>query len=343
MKKSDILTDREKAVLISTVVEYIKNGKPVSSSTLSNEYTLTVSSATIRNVMSKLEDYGYIFQPHVSAGRIPTDKGYRYYVDNSILYQDLTYREKTRIKNISKQKILKLDNLLNRISKMLSDISSKIGVSVLPHMQYDKIKCFKIVPVTNSKMFAVIITKSGLVREELFQLDNDIHLSKGFIEKINNYLETKICNVKINKAKKMLKQDKMISSYKFLYDIILEKLMKTSLDNSNIYIKGLTNYLKYDKSSELLEVFEQGIIDNIIQNEENFNSQQLMIKIGNENKVDYLKDYSLISKSVDIDEDLDIKIALLGKKRVNYSKMISILEYTENILKEKFHEEELYE
>ncbi|TYB31222.1 MAG: heat-inducible transcription repressor HrcA [Candidatus Mcinerneyibacterium aminivorans] len=343
MNKYDDLSDREKAVLISTVVEYIKKGKPVSSSTLSNDYTINVSSATIRNVLAQLEDDGYVYQPHVSAGRIPTDKGYRFYVDNSIFYHDLSFEEKRKIRNFSQKRILKLDKLLNQISKMLSQISSKIGVSVLPHMQYDKIKCIKIVPVTKSKMFAVIITKSGFVREELFQLENSIHLSRDFIQKVNNYLERKICNVKINEAKNILKKDKMITNYKFLYEVIFDKLMRTTVKDSNIYIKGLTNYLKYDKSSELIEVFEQGIIDNIIKNEKNFNSQKLMIKIGHENKVKYLNDYSLISKSVDIDENLDIKIALLGEKRVDYGKMISILEYTANILKEKFNREEMYD
>ena len=334
-----MLNSREKNILLSTVIDYIHSGNPVSSSRLNRNYNVNVSSATIRNVMSRLEELGYLKQPHVSAGRIPTDKGYRYYVDNSIFLHSLTEGEKGRIKSQLEKKIMKLDNLLQATSSMLSEVSKKIGVTVLPEVENDRLRCLKIIPISDRKVCALIITKSGIVREELFEFNEHKFTDRLFLKKVNNYLDELLQNKKLSRINEILENNSFENiDYNFLLKHLLGKLINIKNENKKVYIKGLINYLKTNNSKDLIYLFENGTINSIMDNIA-LGRKKIMIKIGNENNNEILNNYSIISKLVDIDDNLSIKIGILGEKRFNYGKIISLLEYTGILLEEKFKKE----
>lgn len=325
-----MLSDREKLILSYIVGEYINNVKPVSSRMLSKFNEIGYSSATIRNVMADLEEKGYIYQPHVSAGRIPTDKGYRFYVDNLMRIQSLTFEEKRKIEAEYRKNIAELDKILQQTSIILSKISKKIGVALSPAIENDIITCLNILPVAGGKLLFVLVTKSGIVKEHLFSTSSV--LSRSEIERINNYLNDLYVGKSIEYVLNNLKNTHFSLVSDMLLDNLLHELILAQKSNKNIYVEGIVDFMKEKVAdAEDLDIVSPDLIHSIFLDREQ-NNNSIVIKIGEENKEEALKEYSVISKEIVITDDVRARIAILGEKRVNYGKIVSLLGYTSQII-----------
>ena len=330
---NEILNPREKQILSLIVSEYITSGKPVSSRSLSRHNTVDLSPATIRNVMSDLEEKGYIFQPHISAGRIPSDTGYRFYVDNMMHLQELTLREKQRIRDEYHREVSELDNILRDTSLLLSRISDKIGVALVPHMEKDIITCFTFVPVSSNRLLAVLVTRSGMIKEHLFRILEP--LDRAVLEQINRYVNELVVGKAIEEALEILRKGDFMAFGSFMMGIVRDQLSKSLEEEKKVYVGGLIDFLKRTGPEGQEEFLSEEVLARVLgQNEEERSEKNLAIRIGAENRLQALQEYTLITRSFHIPEGLQGKIAIVAEKRINYGKIISLLDYTGRILEE---------
>jgi len=330
---NEILNPREKQILSLIVSEYITSGKPVSSRSLSRHNTVDLSPATIRNVMADLEEKGYIFQPHISAGRIPSDTGYRFYVDNMMHLQELTLREKQRIRDEYHREVSELDNILRDTSLLLSRISDKIGVALVPHMEKDIITCFTFVPVSSNRLLAVLVTRSGMIKEHLFRILEP--LDRAVLEQINRYVNELVVGKAIEEALEILRKGDFMAFGSFMMGIVRDQLSKSLEEEKKVYVGGLLDFLKRTSPEGQEEFLSEEVLARVLgQNEEERSEKNLAIRIGAENRLQALQEYTLITRSFHIPEGLQGKIAIVAEKRINYGKIISLLDYTGRILEE---------
>jgi len=328
------LNAREKQILSYIVADYISTGKPVSSRSLSRHQGIDLSPATIRNVMADLEEKGYIFQPHISAGRIPSDLGYRFYVDNMMHLQELTLREKKRIREQYQQEISELDNILRDTSLLLSKISDKIGVALVPHLEKDIITCFTFVPVSSNRLLAVLVTRSGMIKEHLFRITGP--LVREGLDQVNRYVNDLVVGRSVEEALRLLKESDMLSIGAFMLDIVREQLKKSLEDEKKVYVGGLVDFFQKKAGNESGEEFlSEEILARVLAcHDENGRENSLAVTIGAENRIQALQEFTLITRSFHIPEGLQGKIAIVAEKRVNYGRIISLLDYTGQILEE---------
>ena len=331
------LNVREKQILSLIVSEYITSGKPVSSRSLSRHKSIDLSPATIRNVMADLEEKGYIFQPHVSAGRIPSDTGYRFYVDNMMRLQELTLREKQRIRDQYQREVSELDNILRDTSLLLSKISDKIGVALVPHLEKDIITCFTFIPVSSNRLLAVLVTRSGMIKEHLFRILEPI--DRSVLERVNRYVNELVVGKAIEDALEILRKSEFLEFSSFMMGIVREQLKKSLEEEKKVYVGGLIDFFQ-KAGSEGQEVFlsEEVLARVLGQNDEDQPEKNLAVRIGTENRLHALQEYTLITRNFNIPDGLQGKIAIVAEKRVNYGKIMSLLDYTGRILEEMIND-----
>jgi heat-inducible transcriptional repressor len=330
---NEILNPREKQILSLIVSEYITSGKPVSSRSLSRHNTIELSPATIRNVMADLEEKGYIFQPHISAGRIPSDTGYRFYVDNMMHLQELTLREKQRIRDQYQREVSELDNILRDTSLLLSKISDKIGVALVPHMEKDIITCFTFVPVSANRLLALLVTRSGMIKEHLFRILEP--LDRSVLEQVNRYVNDLVVGKAIEDALELLRREDLLSFSAFMMGIVRDQLAKSLEEEKKVYVGGLIDFFKKTGSEGQEGFLSEEILVRVLgQNEEERSEKNLAVRIGAENRLQALQEYTLITRNFNIPEGLQGKIAIVAEKRINYGRIMSLLDYTGRILEE---------
>ncbi len=326
------MNDRQKMILSYIVNDYIRTGMPVSSRTLSRQKGLSLSPATIRNTMADLEEEGYIYQTHVSSGRVPTDLGYRFFVDNLMRLQNLTFDEKQKITNQYQKDISELDNVLKNTSLVLSQISKKIGIALSPPIEKDIITCFHFVPVGTSKLLAVMVTKAGTVKEHLFAIQE--MPPKDDLDKANNFLNSMLTGETIESAITKIRMCNSASvAGEFIMGAVCSQLDKTRQEENRVFIDGVMDFMKNTHDAPI-ELLRDEVISSVLSDGISDVGQNVLVKIGEENEKRVLKEYSLISREVQVGEGLFTRIAIIGEKRVNYAKIISLVEYTGKLLEE---------
>ncbi|MBN2726771.1 heat-inducible transcription repressor HrcA [Candidatus Mcinerneyibacteriota bacterium] len=330
---NEVLNPREKQILSLIVSEYITSGKPVSSRSLSRHKSIDLSPATIRNVMADLEEKGYIYQPHVSAGRIPSDAGYRFYVDNMMHLQELTLREKQRIRDQYQKEVSELDNILRDTSLLLSKISDKIGVALVPHLEKDIITCFTFIPVSSNRLLAVLVTRSGMIKEHLFRILEP--LDRSLLDRVNRYVNDLVVGKAVEDALELLKTSDFMTFGTFMMGIVRDQLAKSLEEEKKVYVGGLIDFLKKSGPEGQEGFLSEEVLARVLgQSEEEKTEKSLAVRIGAENRLQALQEYTLITRNFNIPDGLKGKIAIVAEKRVNYGKIMSLLDYTGRILEE---------
>ncbi len=328
-----MLCDREKKILNHIITEYINTGKPVSSRSLSRRQGMDLSPATIRNVMADLEDKGYIYQPHISAGRIPSDSGYRFYVDNMMRIQDLTLKEKNKIRDQYNHRINEIDNVLRDTSLILSKISQKIGIALVPKLEQDMITCFNFIPVSPNKLLAVLVTRTGLIKEHLFRITEP--LERSSLERLNGYFSEFIVGKTVGEALKSMKESDFFYFSSFIFSLVKEQLSLSLERDRRIYVGGMLDYMKNaELPRDSVYLSEDMLAEVLTSVGESDDGKNLMIKIGAENRDSALEEYTLITRELKMPEGIKAKIAIVGEKRVNYGKIIALLDYTGKVLED---------
>ena len=344
MKKKD-LDERKKKVLQAIVEEYINTAEPVSSGSITKGHGLDYSSATIRNDMAQLENIGFLDKPHTSAGRVPSAEGYRYYVNELLKEDNLTLEEIKYIQNKLKIKVNEIEDLTKVATTTLSEITHYTTVAVGPKADKQIIEEIKFVSLGQRMLMVVIVTDTGLVKETIIKFDEDITESQ--VDTLNNLFNTRL------RGKPLSKIDKPMAEYIFSevhYSIgsmnaIINQINKIiEEENNNIFLEGAKrsfdlpefksmkvakNFINLlDAKDEMLEIFNSG------------EAEDINVFIGNDDENSNLKDFSIITfKHTLGDKDLGT-IGIIGPKRMDYAKVISVMKYISKKLNEDNNKKE---
>jgi heat-inducible transcriptional repressor len=332
------IDDRKKKILSNLVSEYIKTGKPVGSSSIVKKYGIGVSPATVRNEMAELEKLGYISQPHTSAGRVPTSKGYRFYVENA-----LKNKKKFNIMDIEipkPEKILDLREVLDEVSNLISFHTKEISLVLSPCLEKEKIKYIHFFSIETTIYLVLVTTIHTLEPQPLIEQ----MIEENKLKKVENFLNSKLKGLSFKKAKKLLREENFFREQLGNSNIIAKALYLT-LNNEirkgetrEIYVKGIANLLTTrisiaeKKMHSILEMLEEKkTVEEII--DEVPSKDNVGYLIGEENKYPELWDYSLITVRYSIKE-MEGTLALLGPMRMDYIKGIYVLEKIADKLEE---------
>lgn len=327
------LEGRKVKILQAIIRTYLETGEPVGSRTISKYTDLNLSSATIRNEMSDLEELGYIIQPHTSAGRIPTDKGYRLYVD--YMMED-KIQEIEDMKEELEKKADKIDILLQHVAKLLAINTNYTSMVTKPKYKHKKVKFVQLSEVEASQILTVIVIEGNIVKNKMIKtteiLNNEILLKLNII--LNTFLQgLDLTEINMALIQKMKEQ---AGGYSEIVGMILDAIAEavSEEDDLEIYTSGATNLLKYPelgdvkKASELLYTFEEKEQLNQLINEANSENENhgIQVYIGDEAPLEVMKDCSVVTATYEIEDGVYGKIGIVGPKRMDYEKVVGTLQ-----------------
>ncbi len=337
------LSDREKSILRSIIQQFILTANPVGSRFITKKYDIGFSPATVRNIMADLEEFGFIDHPHTSAGRIPTDKGYRFYVDSLMNIQKLRSAEKGFISKRLEEQILQTDDLLQITSTLLSSITKQLACVTYPKLDSGILEKIQIVGLSSTKILVVISIKSGLVKTITLELSSEIKDQQ--IESVQQLLNERLSGLTFKEIRETFAErfkdigDDHNAIIRFFVDSV-DKIFKDFKTKDNILITGAKNVIKQpefenpEKFQSVIELIEdKDIIIHIIEKFEESEMGQVFISIGSENDNQKLQEYSFISKEYQVGETSGT-LGIIGPKRMPYAKIVSIVDYMAKMLTE---------
>lgn len=326
------LDDRKKKILASVVEDYIATAEPVGSKTIVDKYHLEYSSATIRNEMKLLEEGGYLEQPHVSAGRVPSTKGYRYYVDNLMKNNTLSMLDINYIDN-SITSYGDTEKLFEQAAQVVSKLL--LRPTLLTLKNDDLLQSIKIVKVSDKLLLIILMSENGTIKDCIAKLTDSVQ--DELIEELSSLLNQKLKGTPLEKLHSTLNQviEKELKSFSFVLEQICNSI-KLEMSNNNILNSSMESILSLPEFSDVEKaknfanmLATKNVIDTTIQKSQ---EGELGIIIGSESKELLLKDYSIISLNIDAENKHLGKISVISPKRIDYSKTISTLKY----INEKF-------
>lgn len=342
------LDERKLKILQAIIRTYLDTGEPVGSRTISKYTDLNLSSATIRNEMSDLEEMGYIIQPHTSAGRIPSDKGYRLYVDTML---DAKESEIQNLRDELDEKAEKIDQVLQKVAKFLATNTNYASMVSGPRYQSKRVKFIQITSVDEEHLLAVIVLDNNVVKNQMIRVDEP--LNEEIVVKLNFMLNTTLNGLdvlEINLAV-IQKLKEQLGEHTQVVDSVIEVIGKTLIeeDDLEVYTSGATNILKYPelsdkaKAAEILDAFEEKkIVHNWLGLPElgkGDESHDIQVYIGDETQIDSMKDCSMVTATYRIQEGVYGKIGIVGPKRMDYDKVVgtlnSLMSELDDIFKKK--------
>ena len=327
------LSERKIKILQTVIRTYLETGEPVGSRTISKDAGLNLSSATIRNEMSDLEEMGYIIQPHTSAGRIPTDKAYRLYVDTML---DDKTNEVQSLKEQLEEKAGKIDVLLKQVAKYLANNTNYATMVSGPRYKSKKVKFIQITLVDEESLLTVIVLDNNVVKNQILKVSEPVE--QELVVKLNFILNTTLNGLDVTEMNlAIIRQIKeQAGSHASVIDAVLELIGNalTEDDDLEIYTSGATNFLKYpelsskSETTELLNAFEEKRIINdwFETTDAGSETHDIQVYIGNETKVESMKDCSMVTATYRIHEGVYGKIGIVGPKRMDYDKVVSTLQ-----------------
>lgn len=334
------LCDREKGVLQALISLYVATAQPVGSKAIAAEYQLGVSPATIRNTLKDLEERGLIQKPHTSAGRVPTDKGYRAYVDDLLRPEGLTRSEEKKIQDEMMLDYGKVEELMEQTSKVLGDISKQLGVTLAPRFDQGILTNIDLIPVAEKKLLVVLAIKSGLVRSILLEANSSLETLA--LDKTKSVLNERLCGLTLGQIRDSIKERLKETSTGD------PRLIKLFLDSSanilsfdqteQLHLGGTTNIVNQpefqdaDRLSTFIELIEQKKILAELLATKGIN-EGITITIGKEIDRGEMESCSLVTSSYGSGEVKGI-IGIIGPKRMRYSKFVSLVDYTAKLLNE---------
>ena len=340
------LSERKLIILKAIIQNYLETGEPVGSRTLSKYTELNLSSATIRNEMADLEELGYIFQPHTSAGRIPSDKGYRLYVD--MLMQDKE-QEVTEIKEQMLQKADKMDQLLKQAAKVLANNTNYATMVSAPVSMKNRLKFIQLSQVDEEQLIAVIVLEGNIVKNQIIRVDQD--LGSETLLKLNMLLNTTLNGMSIDQITlgliAKLKEQAGIHSG-VISDVLDAVGNVIQLDQDmEIYTSGATNIFRYpelsDKQSaqEIISAFEEKQqLSELVTQTLSSDTKGIQVYIGNETPVQNMKDCSIVTATYELGEGMQGTIGIIGPKRMDYEHVMDTLKTLQTELDTIFHKKE---
>lgn len=340
MVNGGFLDDRKKRILRAIIDDYIDTAEPVGSRTIAKKHELGFSSATIRNEMADLEEMGYLAQPHTSAGRVPSDKGYRLYVDHLMKVQKLSTLEMNIIRESMEIKMNELNQIIKQASMIISKITNYTSIVITPHFNRSTIKSINLIYVDVGQILVIVITNTGVVKNSLLRISEEITMD--FLNRTASIINKKLFELTIEDVNLRIInqiQQEMGGNNEILLPILNEIFeCINSIDNPELFVDGTTNILNHPefknvgKAKEFINILEKkkvllGLLNNIY---DDYNKNDIFVKIGNENQIDNIKNCSLITTPYMIGEDIVGTIGLIGPTRMEYSKVIATMDFVRN-------------
>ena len=326
------LDERKKKILQAVIRNYLETGEPVGSRTISKYTDLNLSSATIRNEMSDLEELGYIIQPHTSAGRIPTDQAYRLYVDSMMEEKE---REIGELKEMLLEAENKVDKVLKNVAKVLANNTNYATVVSAPQIRGNKLKFLQLSRVDENQILAVIVVEGNVIRNEMISVDEP--LTDEMLLKLNILLNTHLTGLSIDEINlgmiTALKEQAGIHSdlISTVLDAVAEAIRGE--EDLEIYTSGANNFFKYpeladnEKASELIGTFEEkkALAKLATENLADEQNTGIQVYIGEESPIKAMKDCSVVTATYELEEGMRGSIAIIGPKRMDYEKVVASL------------------
>ena len=328
------LSARKMEILQAVVTEYVKTALPVGSRTIARRYKLGFSPATIRNEMADLEEMGYLLQPHTSAGRIPSQKGYRYYVDELMQEIQLNDEEKKRIYGIfSFEKMREVEDIIRHASKLVSSLTNYTSLILGPRLQKSAFKKLQIMPIDGQRALLVLVADTGVIKNKVINLPKA--LSQGELNKIVTYLNRRLEGLTIDRITGRLIRELRRDLYQHInflettFTLLEESLAE---DESRVFLGGTTNIFNQpefgniEKVKSLLMLFEQhSLLANMLSRPLT-GVDGVIIKIGRENILEEVQECSLVMTTYCLGKEVVGTIGILGPTRMEYSRVVAVLQ-----------------
>jgi heat-inducible transcriptional repressor len=331
----EMLKERKNKILNMIIHYYIKTGKPVGSNVLIEKYNIALSSATVRNLMAELEEEGFLTHPHTSAGRIPTDKGYRTYVDTLKKIQTFAIKEEKKICEEYENNKNEIESILSETSRMLSELSHCTGFITAPQTRVDKIKNIELVRIFENEFLVIILTQSGIVKHKKIAAV----LSNKEAAELRDFLNEKLREVSIAAVNETIVDE--IKKFRAEKDKILEIAEKISdmfyNIQDDIYVDGTENVMNVEDFNDFEPVksliqFNENKKKFIEVINKNFDIDGINVKIGSENVIDEFKSLSLVTTVYKQGGTSVGVLGIIGPKRMEYKKMMALVRTVSQIV-----------
>ena len=327
------LDSRKLKILQAIINDYIVTAEPVGSRTVAKKYELGISSATIRNEMSDLEEMGFLEQPHTSSGRIPSDKAYRLYVDKLMQVQRLEEQEADYIKELYGLKILQLEQVIFHTAKVLSDITNYTSIALTPQLNKVTIKHIQLVPVDKEFALLVVVTSSGILKDTLIRIPQDI--DSDFLHKISGILNNQFQGKSfaevdmedLSAIRKLFEENQKF--FNSLVDILTGSFRDSQ--RKEVYLGGTTNIFNFPEYQDIFRarsflnlMEEKDLLYRILASTQNGG---VKVSIGSENSQEELRDCSIVTATYSLGDRILGTIGIIGPTRMEYSKAVSVMDH----------------
>ena len=337
---------RKQKILNAIIQNYQETGEPVGSRTIAKYLDLKISAATIRNEMADLEELGLIIQPHTSAGRIPTDKGYRLYVDQ-LMQKESQLPANPRNDEVLIQRVDRVEELLMQMAKILAANTNYATMVTGPRYEKNKLRFIQLSPMEKGTLLAVVVLGGNIVRNNILDIGEDI--SPEDVLQLNLLLNknlTGLCMEEINLGI-ISRMKEEAGAYSEVVSKVLDSVAESlSQEEVSIYTSGAPNIFKYpelsggDKASELISTLEEKKSLGTIMSGDGDNKHEIQVYIGDEVPVESMKDCSVVTANYELENGVQGKIGIIGPKRMDYQKVVSTLQDTMSRLDDIFKNEE---
>ncbi|QOJ28709.1 MAG: heat-inducible transcription repressor HrcA [Ignavibacteriales bacterium] len=337
----DQLNDREQSILRYIVQQFILTAVPVGSRNITKRYDIGYSPATVRNIMSDLEESGFIGHPHTSAGRVPTDKGYRFYVD-LLMNRDEIDDLARRTINSSLEKVKnEPEELLTTVSRILSSITNQLACVVYPKLDTGVLEKIQLVKITSSRIMAVITIKLGLVKTITLEVSGEIKDEQLAV--IQSLLNERLAGLSLAEIRSTFRErmrdvpQQESEIYTVFFDSV-DRIFSDGVQGDKIYISGTRHLIRQpefespEKIQNVVDLIEdKDILLHVFEKSNEGSGDQVIVSIGKENELPRLDDYSLVTKEYLIG-DVKGRLGIIGPKRMEYAKIVAMVDYISLVL-----------
>ena len=337
------LNERKLNILKAIVKDYIDTAEAVGSRTISKKYDLGISAATIRNEMADLEELGYLIQPHTSAGRVPSEKGYKLYVNTLMSQSELSDEEKLLIEQCINKNINHVKDLIQETSKLLSMMTNYTTVAVANNVANQSvIRHIQLVSMNDNEILLIVVTDNGDIKNA--NLSTNIYLDQSKLNIISDRLTGKLCGKNITDL-----DDRLIAFIKYEiseYSSLIDQLMAAlnfdvSEEELSYTLSGATNIFNYPEFNDILKaksflnmIEKKETIESMIKSK-GIQKDNINIVIGSDNECEMAQDYSVVTATYNIDKDLVGKISFIGPTRMDYARVYAIINYMNLLLNKR--------
>ncbi len=336
-----MFSERAKKILGAIIEDYITTAEPVGSKAISQKLGLSLSSATIRNIMSDLEEMGLLFQPHTSAGRVPTQKGLRFYVDFLLDIHELGERERSEIRSRYLGFPAEAEDLFRETSKILSSCSHHLGVVWAPKISLVILQHIEFVRLRRHWVMAVLVSPTGLVYHQVVEVEGDF--SQSELDHLSDYMNSFLGGLTLQQAREALVREMKLE--KTIYDRLVDQALSLvqkalSLNNeTDVFIEGRTNIIhepEFGNISIMTDLFrafeEKATLVKLL--DKCMDPKGVRISIGSESEVQEMETCSVVTSTYRYKGEVLGALGVIGPRRMNYSKVIPIVDYTAKLLTE---------